>query len=156
MAKRKILTAARLRELLYYDPDTGDFSWVKRSGSRWRDRVGNTSQQRHIIVRIGIDYRQYKGHQLAWLWMTGDWPTLEIDHINQDPTDNRWSNLRLATRSQNGRNHKLYKTNTSGVNGVIWDKWTGSWIVSLYGKHIGRYSTKDEATQIALFLKRKG
>jgi hypothetical protein len=150
MAARTVLTAARLREVLNYNPETGKFTWKARTKNRWRETVGNTSKQRHTIVRITVDYGQYKAHRLAWLWMTGEWPSSEIDHINRDPLDNRWVNLRLATRSQNHRNHRLYKNNTSGTNGVIWHEDGKRWVVQILGKYHGSFKTKEEATRIAL------
>jgi DNA-directed RNA polymerase specialized sigma24 family protein len=75
------LTAARLRELLDYDPITGVFTWRSRP-SRYRF--------------IEIDGWTYKASRLAWLWMTGSWPKGQIDHANLKKDDDRWTNLREA------------------------------------------------------------
>jgi len=153
MANREPITAGRLRELLDYDPATGLFAWRKKSKARWRERVGCSSTQRHTVVNIGVDYRRYKAHRLAWLWMTGEWPASEIDHINRNPLDNRWCNLRLSNPSHNHRNHGGYKNNTSGTTGVIWDKSGNRWIVRMNGKHFGSFSSKEVATRLALQIR---
>lgn len=141
------LTVERLRAILHYDPETGEFRWLQRAKSR-RAKVGNTSKQRHTILRITIDRKQYKGHRLAWFYMTGEWPE-RIDHKDRNSLNNRWSNFRVATRSQNQWNHKKYKNNTSGVTGLIWDKLGSRWVVRFRGKHFGSFSDKTEAMRIA-------
>ena len=59
--------------------------------------------------------------------MMGEWPPQQIDHINGDRPDNRWSNLRLATQVQNSQNSCLPKNNTSGHVGVSFVRATGKW-----------------------------
>lgn len=90
-----------------------------------------------------------KAHRLAWFFMTGEWPILDIDHINGDRSDNRWSNLRLANDSQNGANKRRYKNNKSGFKGVIWDARHKRFKAQLKkdGKvlNLGRYHTAEEA-----------
>jgi hypothetical protein len=146
-----------VREQLDYNADTGEFRWRKLRHRRREGPVGNVSVHGYSI--IGIDRRTYRAHRLAWLWMTGEWPERDVDHINRNPLDNRWSNLRLATKSQNMRNHGLFKTNTSGTNGVFWDKAVRKWRVYRWGKYVGIYPTKSaavaRATRIA-WSRRKG
>lgn len=143
MAKTSVLTAARLREMLHYDPETGQFRWIKRKKGR-RVAVGSFvhTKQRDNHIRVKIDYVTYNLHRLAWLWMTGDWPQQNkvIDHINRDPSDNRWSNLRLVTHSENSKN-KIVR-NKSGFKGVFWSK--NKWQSSLY---LGSFTTKEEACE---------
>jgi hypothetical protein len=122
------LTAARLRQLLSYDPETGEFRWLKSgSGRRLGGIAGCRYGKGYVRVRIMIDGRWYKAHRLAWLWMAGAWPKGEIDHRNLDPTDNRWCNLREATHSQNGANKRLQSNNTSGFHGVGCGVVSGKW-----------------------------
>jgi hypothetical protein len=77
-------------------------------------------------MAAAIDYSAltgvlYREHRLAWLYMTGEWPTHEIDHINGDRVDNRFCNLREATASENRWNSRKRVNNTSGYKGVSWD-----------------------------------
>lgn len=142
------LTVEHLRQILHYDPKTGQFRWLQRGKSR-RTKVGNTSKQRHVILRITIDYKQYKAHRLAWFYMTGEWPE-QIDHKDRNSLNNRWKNLRVATRSQNQLNHGLYKNNTSGATNVCWDKANSKWIARKSGgKFIGRFASQQEARTVA-------
>jgi HNH endonuclease len=98
---RPRLTRARLRELLHYDKDTGEFRWLERVGNEVRlGPVAGT-----VLVRV--QRRNYCAHQLAWLYETGRWGRPMIDHRDGDSTNNRWSNLRRATASQNNANRRL-------------------------------------------------
>ena len=111
------LDPAVLRERLNYDPDTGAFTWKTRVGQRGLiGGVGGTVTKAGYI-RIAIKRRAFMAHRLAWLAMTGRWP-VEIDHINQIKTDNRWSNLREVTRLENIMNTGLARNNSSGVKNV--------------------------------------
>lgn len=110
------LTQERLKELLDYNPSTGDFFWrVDRGGKRAGDRAGC---KKRLYVAISVDDQIYRAHLLAWLWMTGEFPALFIDHRDLDKHNNAWSNLREATKSQNQANTGLIATNASGLKGV--------------------------------------
>ena len=114
-----MITAERLRELLHYDPETGEWTWArpqKASHMKPGDRAGSFFVQGYRGIMI--DGRRYKEHRLAFLYMTDDWPPGSIDHINLDKADNRWSNLRVATRSQNRANQPADKTNKLKLKGV--------------------------------------
>lgn len=80
--------------------------------------TGYTTESGHIT--ISIDNKNYLSHRLAWLYMTGEWPPNGIDHRDGIPSNNRWSNLRLATQSQNNANAKLRSDNKTGHKGVTW------------------------------------
>jgi len=114
------LTANRLRELLCYDPETGNFSRAK-TGKRagWLDV--------HGYRRVSIGGVKYYAHRLAWLYMTGEWPSNEIDHTNTDRSDNRWANLRVASSSDNKGNRRCQKNNSSGFKGVYWASHASRW-----------------------------
>ena len=81
--------------------------------------------------------------------MTGVWPVKEIDHINGNPSDNRWVNLREGTRGEQLQNQKLGKRNTSGLMGVSPDKLRGKWCacIQVGGRryHLGRFSASEAA-----------
>lgn len=129
-----ILTAEKLREILFYDPETGVFYWRVSRGSRAKagDAAGHGEQSRGYID-IRIDGQKYRAHRLAWLYVHGKWPESLVDHINGIKTDNTLSNLRLATRAQNARNNSA-----TGVRWCSRRKWTAS--IS-----IGCFDSQEEA-----------
>lgn len=144
-----MVTQKRLKQLLSYDPKTGLFTrLVGRRGPNARagDVAGCDNGQGYI--RIYVDGKPYKGHRLAWLYMTGEWVP-EVDHENTDRSDNRWDNLREATRAQNRTNCGPYKNCTSGLKGVSFYKRTGKWKAQIQsgGKKVGLgyFVTKEAA-----------
>ena len=146
-----MLTQARLKELLSYDPDTGIFTRLAYAGPAKPGDVAGGLNHGYVVIRVGG--QQYLAHRLAFLYMTGSLPSEDTDHINGNKSDNRWSNLRLATRSQNQANKKLNSYNTSGINGVCWSSSHKRWgvRVSKAGcRHfLGYYKDKDVAISIA-------
>jgi hypothetical protein len=140
-----MLSPERLRSLLHYDPETGVFTWkVARKGTA----AGTICVHKRPdgYMRIGVDGRLYYAHRLAFLYMTGRWPSHYVDHVNRNPSDNRWGNLREATVSQNLANS--YRGNAaSGLKGAYRhkDKWRAS--ISINGKNIllGVFATAEEA-----------
>lgn len=119
----------RLKELLNYDPKTGDFVWkVNRGrGIRAGDKAGYISFYGYRL--ISIDGKQYKAHRLAFLYVLGSFPDKEVDHIDHQPDNNAWDNLRPATRSQNNLNRHSYVNKSSGIKGVSWHKAGHKWQV---------------------------
>lgn len=108
----KGLTAERLRELLLYDAITGNFTWLAdmRTG-RGKGRVTTVAGSKAGCVcsdrgyqKIGIDGGRYYVHRLAFLWMTGQGPVHHVDHIDGNPRNNAWANLRDVTRFTNLQN----------------------------------------------------
>jgi|SRR5262249_13953776 len=94
LAFRPLVTAERLREVLSYDPETGTFTWrVSGGGRRTSGVAGHHDRAWKGYVCIAVDGRKYRAQRLAFLYMTGDWPPAQIDHINGDTSDNRWANL---------------------------------------------------------------
>jgi hypothetical protein len=85
-------------------------------------------------------YKSY-AHRLAFLYMTGSLPPADVDHVNGVRNDNRWSNLRLATRSQNMWNVKRC-TGAYQQNG----RWYASIKVDGKRRSLGGYSTKEDAS----------
>lgn len=144
---------------LEYRPETGEFFWRHRPDSHFSSaahaRRSNSFQAGRLAgghdgskgyTRIQIFGRLYGAHQLAWLYMTGEWPD-QIDHINGDRSDNRFSNLRLATASQNNANRRGYAK--SGLKGAHFNNTRGCWesAIRVNGKrhYLGRFSTAEEA-----------
>lgn len=114
------LTAERLRELLSYDPATGDWTRLTRP-PRSKFLIGSKAGGRMIdgYWRVKVDGKAYKGHRLAVFYMTGEWPAEEVDHRNLHKSENEWGNLRPSSRRLNEGNKPRAKLNTSGFKGVI-------------------------------------
>lgn len=111
------LTPERLKELLHYDPKTGLFTWlVDRGAHRCKGQHPGTPDATGYLM-IRVDYVIYKAHRLAWLYMTGEWPSIYVDHINGVRSDNRWANLRSADPAQNTINSKQ-RSNRFGYRGI--------------------------------------
>lgn len=148
----RILTQTQLKEMLRYDPDKGTFTWLvpRTAGVQAGDLAGSHDVEGYLLVTVFK--RCYRGHRLAWFYMTGEWPSSHIDHINRNPADNRFANLRLATAAQNGMNRKLDKRNASGVTGVTWCKTSKKWRVDIedQGKsfYLGRFDDLDKAISV--------
>jgi len=147
-----MITQSELKELLEYNPDTGLFTWIKSNGNR-RLKAGDAAGTKMKVgyVRITIQGKNYLAHRLAYLYMTGNFPKNGIDHINHIKDDNRWSNLRDATNSQNNSNRVKQKNNTSGYKGVRWHKQHKKWRAEIKYMnkciHIGCYTTPQEAAE---------
>lgn len=153
------LTPERVRELLDYDRDSGLFVWKAPNSNR--TSAGNVAGTiRHGYVLIGVDGRQRLAHRLAWLLVTGEWPTADIDHINGNRSDNRIANLRQVTRSVNMENQRRPRgNNSSGFLGVGWDKekrrWRAQIKVNGVNLILGRFRTPEEAHGAYIAAKRK-
>lgn len=147
----KIMTAQRVREVLSYDPETGVFTWaVHRSPKARRGDVAGSIYSNGYRV-IGLDNRVMLAHRLAWLYVNGVMPTMHIDHINGDKTDNRIANLRDVSRTANMQNRSRVHVDKVSCNllGATWDKTWGNWKAQLQSKgktiYLGRYKTAEEA-----------
>jgi len=126
-----LITQARLKELLDYDPATGVFVWRVGLNNRTPEGSVAGAKNRNSYISIGADGLQYKAHRLAWLYMTGEWPCEQIDHINCVKDDNRFENLREASQGENQRNVTKRASNTSGYKCVWWDKKADKWKTSI-------------------------
>lgn len=157
-----IIDAARLRELIDYDPETGIF--MRKLSVSWRHRPGTRADvvqprgraEGYYYARV--DGRRYSAHRLAWLYVYGEWPKHQIDHIDGNPGNNRIANLRDVTASMNQQNHKrVPKKSKSGFIGVSLKR--GRWMAALTfdGKQIylGYYDKPEDAHQAYLEGKRK-
>lgn len=141
-------TQRQLKQQLDYDPLTGAFTWKVSNSNRIKVGQIAGSIGNHGYLRISIDKKFYLSHRLAWLWMTGEFPPDQIDHINRVKTDNRWENLRAATNQQNQMNC-ISKDNTSGKKGVTWDKWKSKWKAQIrvngVNHNLGFYNDIEDA-----------
>jgi HNH endonuclease len=147
MRRRPRVTRARLRALLHYDAETGEFHWLKRMNARVRAGgvAGTLADNGYRLVTI--KGRQYRAHQLAWLYMTGKWCSLVIDHRDGDPSNNRWNNLRSATLSQSNANRGLHRNNACRLKGVTRNG--GGWRATIHKNgrrhHLGIFRTPQAA-----------
>lgn len=152
------LTLPIVRELLAYDPNTGTFTWKVNPSKKVRagEIVGykdSDGYNRMVICKL-----PYLGHRLAWFWMTGQWPTQEIDHKNTVRGDDRWENLRPATRTFNAQNRRRARSDSStGLMGATPNKKGFMAKITVNGKniHLGTYATKEQAHAIYIAAKRK-
>jgi hypothetical protein len=144
-----VLIQSQLKEVLDYHPETGLFVWKVRASNRVGVGVvaGTTNKDGYIV--IGYKGCRYMAHLLAYLWMEGVYLIGEVDHKDTNPSNNRWVNLRPATRTENARNTNTPKSNSSGAKGVTWHRASKKWraFIKVNGKqiHLGLFSSFDEA-----------
>jgi hypothetical protein len=147
-----MITQELLKSRLHYNEETGIFTHItgKRNG-----RTIGENRTKDWYIGTKIDRRYYLLHRLAWLYVYGVWPKSQIDHLDRDKGNNRISNLRLATTSENQQNVGIKSTNKSGRLGVYWAKHVGKWHaqIKLHGKrhHLGYFDDID--TAYAAYLK---
>jgi hypothetical protein len=133
MNKKKGVTQQRLKELFLYDDSEGVLRrLVRRKRSKWgiHAPVGHVNDNGYVMV--AVDGANYRAHALIWLYCTGEWPSAEVDHIDRNRSNNRFSNLRLATRKQNAENASLSTRNTSGHRGVTWWARDRNWKAQIF------------------------
>ena len=127
------VTVQRLRELVAYDPETGEFRW-KVAVAR-RVRAGDLTAQslnsdgyRHLR----LDGYTIKAHRAAWAYVTGSWPIGLIDHADGDRGANRFANLREASRSDNLANSRVHRSGKIDLpKGVTYRKAVGRWVARI-------------------------
>lgn len=153
-----LLIQTRLKELLSYNPETGVFVWNKATQGHASGAVaGGIDRQGYL--RIGIDAKLKAAHRLAWLYVFGEDPDGFIDHINGDKADNRIINLRSVGRRVNAENQRTPRSdNSSGFLGVVptrrADRWCSQITVRGRAKHLGMFSSPQEAHQAYVSAKR--
>ena len=147
MKKRK-LTQERLKEILDYNPKTGKFRWRPRAQCLRAGQVAGC-RVRSVYLVIHIGGRSYRAHQLAWLYMKGEWGLPLIDHRDGNPLNNRFNNLRLSNFTNSNANRRRPQNNTSGFKGVTRDRQRDKWkaIITKNGcvRCLGRFATAREA-----------
>lgn len=155
-----MLTQKRLKEVLHYDPETGAFT--RLACFQRPDVVGKVDRKDTAgwYTRIAIDGCRHYAHRLAWLYMTGLWPSAEIDHRNCIKSDNSWKNLRDVTSLTNKQNQRTaLSSSKSGILGVSWDSKRGKWVgrikVGAVYKYVGRFVEIKDAQEAYLLAKRE-
>lgn len=158
-----VVTPEVLRALLRYDRDPGKLYWKKRHPSTfanaraaacWTARFSGEE----TFVRLGrggyltgnLFKRALLAHRVAWAIETGSWPRGALDHVNGDRTDNRFCNLREATRSENARNSRP-RAGASKFKGVTWHEKSEAWRarIRLNGRNasLGLYPSEVDAAK---------
>ena len=152
-----MLSAEYLRSILHYCPETGVFTWRERvdAPAWWNtryagQRAGKVEPRKHTAyVFIRINGRPYSAHRLAWLYVTGEWPSGEVDHEDGDGLHNWFTNLRDATSTQNKGNSRRRSTNVSGYKGVTRSasgkRWAARIGVDGCQYHLGYFDTPELA-----------
>lgn len=153
-----MITQHRLKEVLSYDPITGDFLWKdyplpsgkkrRRHGSTCVGSIAGNIDNSTGYIRIRYDGILYHAHRLAWPYTYGEWPSNEIDHINGTQNDNRLINLRPANRRQQCANTRINARNKVGMKGVCRTR-NGRYAayIKINGKskYLGAFDTPEEA-----------
>lgn len=165
---RPLPSQGELQRLLRYDPKTGALFWLPRLPSQFEDGVHSaehsarkwnaryagcealttTGPDRHR--KGAIHGRVYMAHRVIWKMVLGADPD-EIDHIDGDPSNNRWANLRDVSRAENARNMARQPKNTTGVSGVHWsthrNKWCATGRLDNKTVNLGRYDRLQDAVE---------
>ena len=152
-SKTPLTPISDLKDIWNYDPRTGVFRWKVHASRKCRAGTiaGSNKEARYGSCYIELCYKQerYLAHRVAWAFVNGDWPSLDIDHKNGDKADNRIANLRLATRSQNIAHKSVNAHSLTGVKGVYRDKRDGRFYPYLDTKHgrvaLGGFASLDAA-----------
>lgn len=139
-----MLTQDLLNEIFMYDPETGKLE--RKVPSRWPGNGHSSVSQTYH--KISVNGKGHQVHRIIWLMIHGQIPSgMMLDHINGVTTDNRLSNLRLATSFGNNRNTKVSHNSGSGLKGVAVSKFGFLAYIRVDGKkkHIGSYRTPVDA-----------
>lgn len=158
---RRAFTAKEAGQFISYEPDTGLIRWKVRimcyGGGRSAGEVAGSSKDGYIQVKLFG--RFYRAHHLAWLLHTGQWPhpSMDVDHIDRNRSNNKISNLRIATRGQNNLNTSSRRTSASGYRGVCKSK--NKWLarIGFEGKiiHLGMFEYAEDAYMARIEAEKK-
>ena len=156
-----------LRKLLRYEPDTGKLFWLERElgmfpharawkiwNTRFAGKEAFTALDGHGYKHGTIFDKKYKAHRVAYAIHFGRWPVGQVDHENRCRSDNSANNIKDVSHAANMRNCKISKNNTSGVNGVYWDKSCSAWRAEISDKgrkvSLGKFVNIEDAAQARL------
>lgn len=153
----RLAACKELLKRLNYDPETGFFVWIKGATPQVTarcvgKRAGRPSSRGYRALRMKIDGRRKNiaEHILAYVAMTGEYPPMQIDHIDRVRSNNAWHNLRLATQPQQNANSAL-KGGTSQYRGVSWYKRSSKWRadINIDGKlkYLGSFVNEQDAAR---------
>jgi len=153
------LTQERLKELFTYYPETGVLMPRKVRQGVTQYREAGTIRKSNGYRQVCIDRKLHYTHRLAFLYMDGFMPELHVDHINGNKLDNKFCNLRLATRSVNAQNMRgPMRHNSTGYLGVTKASQKSGFVakISVNGKrvYLGTFEAEVEAHEAYLKAKR--
>lgn len=157
---RPLVTQKRLLEVLVYSPESGVFTYRADKGRFKAGSIAGYAQKDTGRVSINVDGRLYRAHRLAWLYMTGQWPKNEIDHIDTNAGNNAWANLRDVTPTVNKQNMRKAQAGKkhSPLLGAQWckqrNKWSSRIRVDGKAKHLGFFQTDTAASEAYIAAKR--
>ncbi|MFO0448261.1 MAG: HNH endonuclease signature motif containing protein [Pseudomonadota bacterium] len=138
---------AEIRGCLTYDAATGELRWRRAAGNRAAGaRAGSANSGGYVLVRV--NGREYCAHRVAWAMAHGEWPAADrvIDHANNNPGDNRLSNLRLATQSENCANRSYRRRPWHGTHlHRSSGKYAAQIKVNGLMRHLGLFESRTEA-----------
>lgn len=137
------LSRDELRDLFDYDAASGILTW--RKGKRKGFTAGGAGNAGYLYVHVTSEKRNLRVHRIIWKWVTGEEPTLDIDHKNRNRADNRWENLRALTRAQNRRHYNPPKPVFHVASGL----WHVKKQLASKQASLGYFKTKEEAEAAA-------
>lgn len=150
------------KSIFSYDPETGDLTWKERTGNSRSSKIFNarfvgkvagskvtSAHSKTAYLQVKIGKKNYKNHRVIFAIMTGYMPE-QVDHIDHNGLNNKWSNLRASSNADNSKNLPMQKSNKSGCIGVNWHKAAKKWharAVNKDGKRIdlGRFDRIEDA-----------
>lgn len=155
------LTQEILKQLLDYDIETGLFSWTNHKDVYFMNR-GQSAYKKtsNGYFYISINRKRFAAHRLAFLYVSGRFPPDMVDHLNGVRSDNKWSNLREVSNTENQQNQRqASKNNSHGFMGITWHARDKSWQAQIRvnntRKFLGYFKTPEEAHNAYLVAKRK-
>lgn len=137
-----ILTQAYLQHILHYDPLTGEWTWINPTARNVRKGDVAGTVRKDGRRQMNLSGQCYLAARLAWFYMKGVWPELEIDHENRIKSDDRWENLREATHSENMYNRDWCER-SGELRGIC--KEGNQFRVIIGNSYLGYYKTLEEA-----------
>lgn len=150
------LTWNELKARLSYDPETGEFTKLARTdalGKRYKEqRLAGCVRKEDGRITIRLNGKQYYRSRLAWLYVYGEWPAREVDHIDRNPANDRLDNLRLATRSENCTNRIGWHKKVACPRGVYKSPrgWAAQICKNYKSRYLGTFKTPEEAHEAYL------
>lgn len=149
-----LITQERLKQLLHYSPDNGKFTWKvsgngRIAGSEAGTITRSTSGKEYRV--INVDGRAYLAGRLAYLYQLGEWPKHVVNHIDNDGTNNAWTNLEDIAQAKNIQHENVPGRGASGVRGVYWNekaqRWAASYMRDGVKHFVGLFDTIPAAEQ---------